>query len=73
MKCTLILIYATFDISVIENWYFFDLYNILVHVVIYYDEEFSLYQYLEKFAIEGYSFDTIGSMAKYYAFLKLVP
>ena len=50
----------------------FDLYNILrFYVVIYYDEEFSLYQYLEKLPIEGYSFDTIGSMAKYYAFIEI--
>ena len=48
-------------------YYCFDLYNILVYVVIYYGEEFSLYQYLEKFPIEGYSFNTIGSMVKYYA------
>ena len=46
----------------------FDLYNILVYVVIYYDDKFSLYQYLEKFPIEGYSCGTNGSKVEYYAF-----
>ena len=32
-----------------------------------YDDKFSLYQYIEKFSIEGYSFDTIGPMVKCYA------
>ena len=67
-KFTHALIYAILDISVIENCHCCDLYNILVYGVIYHDEKFFLYQYLEKFPIEGYSFNTIGPMVKYYAF-----
>ena len=66
LKFTCTLIYAIFDISVIENCQCFDLYNIMVYVVIYYDDKFSL-SILEKFPIEGYSLDTTGSMVKYYA------
>ena len=63
-KFTHALIYAILDISIIENCHCFDLHNILVYVVIYYGEEFSLYQYLENFPIEGYSLNTIGPMVK---------
>ena len=61
------LIYAILDISAIYELLLFDLYNILGLLAIYYDDNFSLCQYLEKFLIEGYSFDNIGSIVKYYA------
>ena len=52
-------------ISVIKNCHCFDLYNILVYVVLSNDHEFCLCQYMAKLFIEGHFFDCIKSMVKF--------
>ena len=56
---------AIFVISIKKELLLFDLYNIQIYKVICDDNKFSLYQYLEKFSIEGHSFDCIKPMVKF--------
>ena len=53
--------------------HYFDSYNIQVYFILGINYVLSLCQYLEKFSIEGYSFDCIKPMGKILCIPEIVP